>query len=71
MITGLRRPLLVVPDSKSTLLDRPTLATMTALCPHAEGVETAGVHHHVMLDRPEVFSERLDAFLDRSVSASA
>jgi esterase len=71
VIAGLRCPVLFVRGSESAFLDRATLAAMAALCPHAEIAEIAGAHHHVVLDRPEAFSERLGAFLDRGVIAGA
>ncbi len=68
VLAGLRCPVLLVRGSESTFLEPATLEGMTALCSHAEVAEIAGAHHHVMLDQPEAFSDRLGSFLDRTAA---
>lgn len=62
----LRQPTLLVRGAASGALSARALARLAAEIPHAEAIEIAGAHHHVMLDRPEPFARALDSFLQRA-----
>jgi pimeloyl-ACP methyl ester carboxylesterase len=64
-LAAVRCPTLLVRGGESAFLDAATAAEMAALCPHAEIATIDGAHHHVILDRPEAFTERLLTFLAR------
>lgn len=59
----LRCPILLVRGAHSTLLPHDKFAALLAALPHAEGVEIADAHHHVMLDNPEAFEHAVRVFL--------
>ncbi len=66
-LTGaLRRlacPVLFIRGSHSTLLPRDAFSGLLAAVPHAQGIEIADAHHHVMLDKPVEFERAVRAFL--------
>jgi pimeloyl-ACP methyl ester carboxylesterase len=62
----LRQPTLLVRGAASGALSPRALQQLAAEIPHAEAIEIAGAHHHVMLDRPGPFAQALDSFLQRS-----
>ncbi|HXQ20189.1 MAG TPA: alpha/beta hydrolase, partial [Candidatus Acidoferrales bacterium] len=57
-------PVLFVRGAHSTLLPHERLAALLDAVPHAESVEIAAAHHHVMLDNPPAFERAVRAFLD-------
>jgi pimeloyl-ACP methyl ester carboxylesterase len=57
-------PVLFVRGAHSTLLPHEHLAALLDAAPHAESVEIADAHHHVMLDNPPAFERVVRAFLD-------
>ncbi len=57
-------PILIVRGAHSTLLSPSALATLRIAAPHADVVEIAAAHHHVMLDNPSEFERVVRAFLD-------
>jgi pimeloyl-ACP methyl ester carboxylesterase len=58
-------PILLVRGAHSTLLPHDKFGALLAALPHAEGIEIADAHHHVMLDNPPAFARAVRAFLDR------
>lgn len=64
-------PILLVRGAHSTLLTHAGLAALSAAVPHAEGVEIAEAHHHVMLDNPPAFERAVRGFLDKARAYTA
>lgn len=58
-------PLLVVRGAHSSVVDAEALLAFAHAAPHAQLVEIANAHHHVMLDQPAALASVLGAFLDR------
>jgi pimeloyl-ACP methyl ester carboxylesterase len=65
-LSALRCPTLIVRGTESAFVDAAVTTEMQALCPHAEVIEVAEAHHHVVLDRPEETSAHLRAFLEHA-----
>lgn len=65
-LAQLRCPILAVRGGESPMMPAKATAAMAVVAPQLETAEIAGAHHHVMLDRPEALTERLDEFLDRA-----
>jgi len=66
LLSRLTCPMLFVRGAHSTLLSPRGFAELSAAVPHAEQVEIANAHHHVMLDNPTEFSRAVRGFLDRT-----
>lgn len=56
-------PTLVVRGERSTLMPRDHAERLVSLLAEGELEELPGAYHHVMLDEPRAFTERLDHFL--------
>ena len=65
-LKDLRCPILFVRGAESAVLTSSRLAALLAAAPHAEVVEVAKAHHHVMLDNPPAFAHAVRDFLDRT-----
>ncbi len=64
-LAAIRCPTLLVRGSESAFVEAATLEAMGAACPHAELATIEGAHHHVVLDRPDAFVQRLLRFLEQ------
>ncbi|MGZ8203005.1 MAG: alpha/beta fold hydrolase [Burkholderiales bacterium] len=58
-------PALLVKGQMSDRLNAEVFADVKSRCPHAELVEVSASHHHVTLDNPSEFVEKVKPFLDR------
>jgi pimeloyl-ACP methyl ester carboxylesterase len=67
----LRIPVLLVKGQMSDRLGAPVFADVKNRCPHAELVEVSSSHHHVTLDNPREFIEKVNPFLARNRGASS
>jgi pimeloyl-ACP methyl ester carboxylesterase len=65
-LKDVRCPILFVRGAESGVLTSSQLAALLVAAPHAEVVEVAGAHHHVMLDNPPAFAHAVRDFLDRT-----
>jgi pimeloyl-ACP methyl ester carboxylesterase len=66
----LRIPVLLVKGELSDRLGAPVFEDIRSRCPHAELVEVSRSHHHVTLDNPREFIEKVNPFLARHRGAS-
>jgi len=58
-------PVLLVKGESSDRLAGPVFADVKGRCPQAELVEVSKSHHHVTLDNPREFIEKVKPFLAR------
>jgi pimeloyl-ACP methyl ester carboxylesterase len=67
----LRIPVLLVKGELSDRLAAPVFEDIKSRCPQAELVEVSHSHHHVTLDNPREFIEKMKPFLARHRGASS
>jgi pimeloyl-ACP methyl ester carboxylesterase len=67
----LRIPVLLVKGELSDRLAAPVFEDIKSRCPQAELVEVSHSHHHVTLDNPREFIEKVKPFLARHRGASS